>query len=87
MNDAELYKELSLNKSDETLARAELKAAHDKWVKYVMENKDVICSNYHPMTVKKKKSAIWREFICKIKSIFGFTPKIETCNYATETHL
>lgn len=78
MNSAELQSELSQNESDKKLAKAELEASQRVWVNYVLQNKTEICSNIHPVTVKKKRSARWKEFTDKIKKIFGFTPRKET---------
>ena len=72
MNSIELQSELSQNESDKKLAKAELDASKQKWVEYIMKNKDEICSNTQPLFVRKKRSVQWNEFIKKIKKIFGF---------------
>lgn len=77
MNNIELQKELARNDSDKQLANAELEASKKKWVEYILTNKEEICSNLHPIMVKKKKRALFNEFISKIKAIFGLTPRKE----------
>lgn len=71
MNTNDFKNELELNESEKQLIRAELDASHKKWVNYVLENKDKICSTHHPIKVKKKKRFVWREFCDKIKKIMG----------------
>lgn len=77
MSNNELHSELSLVKSDKKLAEAELEASQKKWAEYVMKNKNEICSNLHPVKVKKKRSARWKEFVTKIKTMLGLTKKKE----------
>lgn len=77
MNNTELQSELSLNESDKRLANAELEASKKVWVNYILDNKTEICSNLHPIPVKKKRSVRWKEFIDKIKKMFGLIPRKE----------
>ena len=77
MNNTDLQAELARNASDKQLVNAELEASKKKWVEYIMENQEVICSNPRPLIVKKKTTARLRDFWNKIKTIFGFTPRKE----------
>ena len=77
MNDLELQGELARNESEKQLIRAELDSSHKKWVEYALKNKDEICSIHHPIVVKKKRSARWKDFINKLKAIFGLTKRKE----------
>lgn len=77
MNNIELQTELARNASDKQLVNAELEASKKKWIEYILNNKEEICSSHHPIRVKKKKSALFNEFISKIKAIFGLTPRKE----------
>lgn len=80
MNSNELQSELSLNKSDKQLAKAELEASKKKWVEYILQHKNEIYSNLQPIRVRKKKSTRLKEFINKIKTIFGLVTRKENIN-------
>lgn len=86
MNDFDLNNELARNESDKQLACAELEASRSKWVDYLIQNKNEICTIHHPIVVKKKNKEILKGFINKIKAIFGFTPRKEN-NDGIETYL
>ena len=86
MNNFDLNNELARNESDKQLAYAELEASRSKWVDYLIENKNEICTTHHPTVVKKKKNEKFKVFFNKIKAIFGFTPRREN-NDGIETYL
>lgn len=75
MNNFDLQAELNRNESDKKIASAELEASRNKWVDYVVKNKNEICAYSQPIAVKKKTRAKLKEFFDKIKIIFGLTPK------------
>lgn len=77
MNSNEFQKELERNESNKQLINAELEASKKKWVEYIVKNQGEICSNPHPLIVKKKKSVRIKEFIKKVKTIFGLNPRKE----------
>lgn len=77
MNNFDLNNELARNESDKQLVYAELEASRNKWVDYLIQNKNDICTTHHPTVVKKKNKEILKGFIDKIKTIFGFTPRKE----------
>lgn len=77
MNQFDLNNEMQRNESDKQLAYAELEASRNKWVQYLINNKDEICTTLHPRVVKKKTKARVSDFINKIKMIFGLIPKKE----------
>lgn len=72
MIDFNLQKELDINESDKQLLYAELEASQKKWAQYLINNKEAVCSFHHPIVVKKKRRVRFKEFIEKIKTLFGF---------------
>lgn len=86
MNNFDLNNELVRNESDKQLAYAELEASRNKWVGYLINNKDEICATHHPIVVKQKKKERFKRFIEKIKTIFGLMP-IKENNDGIETYL
>lgn len=86
MNNFDLNNELARNESDKQLVYAELEASRNKWVDYLIQNKNDICTTHHPIVVKKKNKEILKGFIDKIKTIFGFTPRKEN-NDGIEAYL
>lgn len=83
---ADLYQELQRNDSDKKLLNEEASAYQKQWASYVLNNKDRICSNLHPIVVKKKRKVRWNEFINKIKKMFGFERRKEEYD-GIETYL
>lgn len=83
---SDLQAELRHNKSDKAIVKAELEASRRVWVNYILQNKTEICSNLHPVKVKKKRSARWKEFVTKIKTMLGLTKKKEVYD-GIETYL
>lgn len=77
MNDFDLQAELNRNASDKQIVGAELEASRNKWADYVIQRKEEICAYTQPIVVKKKKSAKFRDFVNKIKIIFGLAPRKE----------
>lgn len=77
MNSIDMQAELERNENDKQLAKAELHAAKNKWVDYIIENRKTICSRNYPVIVKKKKKVVIKEFIYRLKTIFGLTAKKE----------
>lgn len=86
MNSYDLNNELARNESDKQLAYAELEASRNKWVNYLIENKNEICTIHHPTVVRKKRKERFKDFIKKIKMIFGFIPRKENKD-GIETYL
>lgn len=86
MNEFELHKELERNSNDKQIIKDELCASQKKWAEYVLKHKDEIHSQHHPIIVKKKKSAFFKEVLNKIKAIFGLTKRKNNQN-GTETYL
>lgn len=86
MNNFDLQLEMERNNSDKELAKTELEVSRNKWVKYIMDNKENICSFHQPIVVKKKFNVKIKEFIDKIKTIFGLMPRKEN-NDGIEAYL
>ena len=88
MNEFELHKELERNSNDKQIIKDELCASQKKWAEYVLKHKDEIHSQHHPIIVKKKKSAFFKEVLNKIKAIFGMVNHKNNNNQnGTETYL
>lgn len=77
MNNVDLQIELKRNESDKQLTKTELDVLRNKWVNYLIENKDDVCSTLHPVVVKKKTKAKFVDFINKLKKIFGISQRKE----------
>lgn len=77
MNSQEIYKELANNESDKILAKNEIKQYQKKWADYVINNKDKVMYELQPIVVKKKNKVCFKEFIGKIKKMFGFEKRKE----------
>lgn len=75
MNNYDLNIEMERNASDKQLANAELDASRNKWIEYLVKNKDKVCAYNHPIVVRKKRMAKLNDFIDKIKTIFGLKPR------------
>lgn len=86
MNEFDLQAELNRNDSDKQITKAELEVSRNKWAEYVVRNKDKICSFNGPTIVRKKRIPQIKEFITKIKIIFGLIPK-EKKNNGIEAYL
>lgn len=86
MNNFDLNNELAHNESDKQLVYAELEASRSKWVEYLINNKDEICTTHRPIVVKQKKKERLKRFINKIKTIFGLMPRKDS-NDGIETYL
>lgn len=86
MIDYELNRELERNNIEKRIINDELDASKKKWVEYLLKNKDNICLNNAPILVKKKKKAVFNDFVYKIKAILGLLPK-KVENDGIETYL
>lgn len=75
MNEFDLQAELNRNESDKQIVNAELEVSRKKWVDYLLQNKENICSYNQPIKVKKKNRARFNDFVNKIKIIFGLKRK------------
>lgn len=77
MNNVDLKNELSINEADKKLTKIELDVQHKKFVNYVLNNKEEICSNCSPIVVRKKYNVRFKEFINKLKKVFGLEKRKE----------